>query len=189
MGKGLFFLTTLCFIFMGWVQAFSSAASSRQALGEEGVAGKFVLNELTLSLDDKYPAPRWEYEGEKVSPLHLPLKNLKVFWRRGEFRKCLQQVSLAVAKIPALTPWIKVYELRCAEGLLRSMQTKKDKGAEGVRSVKRVRGHLNSTLGDISQQSPWLMSGPYRENLREAWISGWIFQLEHGASFLKCLLP
>ena len=154
---------------MCFVTRINFLALSRMAIGVFvgllALSSSANVTEVYLNfneLNDKYPAPRWEYGFAKVSPSELSLKNLRVHWSDRKFKKCTHQSKLALAKIPSLAPWVNVYRLLCAEGLAR---------------VKGEYEPLKWVLSEISQKPSWLIVGPYRNRLRQAFVSGLMTQL------------
>lgn len=125
------------------------------------LSGFTQVRKVPLSLNDKYPASRWEQGQGEWSPKDLSFQNLKKHWSGEKFEKCINEAKLAQAARPSLTPWIRVYHLLCAE------------------AVVRVRGQYQP-LAEVlnSHKSSWLYVGPYKEKLRQAFLSGLMTQLE-----------
>ena len=120
------------------------------------------VREVRWGINDMYSAPRWEYGQGEVSPSALSFKNVKVHLSRREFQKCIHQAELALVEVPVLTPWVNIYRLRCAEGFAQ---------ARGDYDP------LGSVLSEVSPNLSWLLTGPYRDSFRQAFLSGLLVHL------------
>ena len=130
-----------------------------------------TARQIHLKWGDVYPAPRWEPGDGKLSPSDLSFKKVKVSLSRGDFQQCLKEVEGASQSYPSLIPWVFVYRLRCAEGLAQS------KGGDEA--------PLSLALVEVSQKPSWLLKGPYRKSLRQAFLSGLITELSKRVERLK----
>ena len=124
--------------------------------------------EVYLNFNDMDSTFDRAFDNKKSSKSYLSFKNLKTHLSNKNFKQCIREVDVALAVAPSLAPWVSVYRLGCAEGLAQS---------------KGRYEPLALALSEISSmQSSWFRTGPYRDSLRKAFLSGLMTQLVELAS-------
>ena len=120
------------------------------------------IKEVHLKWDDIQPAPRWKYGKGDVSPLYLSFKKIKISLDKEDFQNCIQQAKVAAKRFPSLIPWILTHHIHCA-----------------TKYAQKKGNHtpLTMALFEVSQKPSWLLKGPYRKHLRQAFLSGLITEL------------
>lgn len=127
-----------------------------------GVRAQTNLRPIALSSDLNLPAPRWQMDKstppKEANAVVKLLRQLKQEQTQGAGDKCLSTAGTLQNLAKSLRPWIAVSELQCA------MLTGKDK--------KPRPQPLMQALDRVDRSPDWLLHGPQKESLRQAYTAG-----------------
>ena len=121
------------------------------------------LESVTMTSEDKFPAPRWMYgTNQKISGSNATVNALsqaKSAQLEGNYDLCLKRISTVRSQAKSLQAWLATAELDCAV-----------KNKASVANAEK----LSQALSRVNQNPAWLLRGPQAQLLRAAAIEGFL---------------
>jgi soluble lytic murein transglycosylase len=119
------------------------------------------LESVTITSEDKFPAPRWMYGGSEKAPAGsstvTALSQVKSAQLEGKYDECLKKVAAVRTQVKSLQAWLATAEIDCAV-----------KNKPSAANAER----LSQALSRVNQNPSWLLRGPQAQNLRAGVIEG-----------------
>lgn len=120
-----------------------------------------VIEPVTISSDEKWPAPRWVFgEGEppKGNSVESLLAGVKKAQSKKEHQLCVDRARVVRAKAKSLQAWLSVVEIDCALSVSPS---------------RNSANQLFQSLVHVEKNPSWLLMGPQATTLRQTVLNGY----------------